>query len=76
MYWAEAMATQQDDADLAAKFAPAAEALAANEDKIIAELNGAQGQAVEVGGYYNPDDAMATQAMRPSEMFNGIIDAL
>lgn len=76
MYWARAMAEQDDDADLAAKFAPAADALEANEDRIIAELNSAQGSAVDVGGYYNPDDALASQAMRPSATLNGIVDGI
>jgi isocitrate dehydrogenase len=75
-YWARALASQDDDAELAAKFAAAADALEANEDKILGELNGAQGDAVDVGGYYNPDDDLASEAMRPSSTLNGIIDGI
>ena len=76
MYWARAMADQQDDAELAAKFAPAADALEADEAKIVAELNAAQGAAADVGGYYNPDDALAYKAMRPSDTLNAVIDSI
>ena len=76
MYWARAMATQDDDPELAAKFAPVADALEASEAKIVAELVAAQGQAVDVGGYYNPDDELASRAMRPSGTLNGIIDEI
>ena len=76
MYWARAMANQQDDAELAAKFAPAADALEADEAKIVAELNAAQGAAADVGGYYNPDDALAYKAMRPSDTLNAVIDSI
>ena len=54
-YWAEALATQTDDAELAAAFAPMAEALAENEAKIVAELLSTQGQPADIGGYYHPD---------------------
>ncbi len=74
MYWAEALATQKDDAELAAKFAPLATALAANAEAILAELEAAQGQPVDVGGYYNPDEAKTSRAMRPSATLNAIID--
>jgi len=73
-YWAEAMAAQTDDADLAARFAKVAQALADNEAAIISELDAAQGSAVDIGGYYHPDDALAANAMRPSGTLNGIID--
>ena len=76
MYWAEALAAQDDDAELAARFAPVAESLAANADKIVAELNSAQGEPVDIGGYYRPDDAKASKAMRPSDTLNALIDGL
>ena len=74
MYWAQALAAQNDDADLSAQFGPIAETLAAQETLIIDELNGAQGTAMDIGGYYQPDTTLATQAMRPSATLNGIID--
>jgi isocitrate dehydrogenase len=76
MYWAQAMAVQTDDSELAQKFTPVATALAEYEAAIIDELNDAQGSAVDIGGYYNPDDDMATKAMRPSATLNGIIDSI
>jgi isocitrate dehydrogenase len=69
-YWAEALAAQQDDAELAAAFAPLAERLAAEEATIVAELDAVQGQPVELGGYYHVDRDKATAAMRPSATFN------
>ena len=76
MYWAEALAKQTANAELAKRFAPVAEALSANEDKIVDELNGAQGPAQDVGGYYKPDEELAYKAMRPSGTLNGIIEAI
>ena len=76
MYWAQAVAAQDADPELAARFADVASALAENEAAIIDELNAAQGQAVDVGGYYNPDDMLASAAMRPSTTLNGIIDSI
>jgi isocitrate dehydrogenase len=76
LYWAEAMANNPDDAELAARFKPVAEALAANEDKIVEELLAAQGAPVEIGGYYQPADDLATAAMRPSATLNAIIDGI
>jgi isocitrate dehydrogenase len=76
MYWAEALAAQQDDADLRAKFAVVAKTLADNEATIIAELNGAQGKPVEIGGYYHPDMKRISAAMRPSATFNAALDVL
>ncbi|OZG71546.1 isocitrate dehydrogenase (NADP(+)) [Hahella sp. CCB-MM4] len=76
MYWAQELAAQTQDAELAAKFAPIAKALAENEEKIAAELNTAQGQPVDMGGYYHPDFDKATRAMRPSETFNSILASL
>ncbi len=74
MYWAQALAGQDEDSELAGRFAPVAESLAANADKIVNELNAAQGDPVDIGGYYRPDDTKATSAMRPSETFNAVID--
>ena len=76
LYWAQAMAANEDDAELAARFAPVAEALAANEEKIVDELNAAQGDAVDIGGYYQPNEALAAAAMRPSATLNAIIDSV
>ena len=76
MYWAKARADNEDDAALAAQFKTAAEALAENEEKINAELMAAQGSPVDIRGYYQPDDDLATEAMRPSPTLNAIIDAL
>jgi isocitrate dehydrogenase len=76
MYWAEAMAASEGDPALAARFADAAQALAANEEQILDELDAAQGAPVDIGGYYRPDDALATAAMRPSAALNAIIDSI
>ncbi|KAA9130199.1 NADP-dependent isocitrate dehydrogenase [Marinihelvus fidelis] len=75
LFWAREMADQADDAALAERFKPLAEALEANEATIVAELNGAQGNAIEIGGYYYPDTAKTASAMRPSATLNGLIDA-
>ena len=75
-YWAEALAAQAKDAELQARFKPLAETLAKNEAKINAELIGAQGKPVDVGGYYLPDDAKASAAMRPSATLNAALGAL
>ena len=74
-YWAKAL-VNSENADLAAKFAPVAEALEANEAKIIEELLAAEGSPKDIGGYYHPDDAKADAAMRPSATLNSIIDAI
>jgi isocitrate dehydrogenase len=76
MYWAQALAEQDDDAELAARFAPVAESLAANADRIVDELNAAQGEPVDIGGYYRPDDEKASKAMRPSDTLNAVIDSI
>jgi isocitrate dehydrogenase len=76
LYWAQALAAQERDAALQARFAAAARELEDNEDKIAGELLSAQGHPVDVGGYYLPVDAMAEGEMRPSATFNAIIDAL
>jgi isocitrate dehydrogenase len=75
-YWARAMAAQTKDAALAAKFKPVAEALTKNEAKINAELIGAQGKKVDMGGYYLPDDKKCSAAMRPSKTLNDALAAL
>ena len=76
LYWAEALAKQNQDAELQARFTAVAHQLAANEDKIVQELIDAQGQAVDIGGYYLPNDDMTAKAMRPSATLNAIIDAI
>ncbi|AOY61479.1 NADP-dependent isocitrate dehydrogenase [Xanthomonas citri pv. glycines] len=76
MYWAQALAAQTEDMALQAKFAPLAKALTGNEATIMAELNGAQGKPVEIGGYYHPDLAKVSEAMRPSKTFNDILATL
>jgi isocitrate dehydrogenase len=76
LYWARALAAQTDDAGLAARFAPVAEALDKATDTILAELAAAQGAPVELGGYFRPDAARADAAMRPSATLNAIIDGL
>ncbi|EJQ2056696.1 NADP-dependent isocitrate dehydrogenase [Vibrio cholerae] len=73
-YWAQALAEQTADADLAAEFAPIAKALEEKEAQIVAELNGAQGKSGDLGGYYAPEFAKAAPLMRPSSTFNAIID--
>jgi isocitrate dehydrogenase len=76
MYWAQAMAAQTSDGELAARFRPLAEALAANEAKIVAELIAVQGKPVDIGGYYQPDLAKLTPAMRPSATFTSALEIL
>jgi isocitrate dehydrogenase len=76
MYWAQALASQNDDAALKAQFEGVAEQLTDNEAKIIAELNAVQGVAVDLGGYYRPDVAKASAAMRPSATLNSILAAI
>jgi isocitrate dehydrogenase len=76
LYWAQALAKQTDDPELQARFTEAAQKLAANEDKIVQELIEAQGQPMDIGGYYHPDDEMAAKAMRPSATLNAIVDAI
>ncbi|KAB1067286.1 NADP-dependent isocitrate dehydrogenase [Tamlana haliotis] len=74
LYWAQELANQNVDADLKAEFAPIAEQLAANESKIVTELNEIQGNPTDIGGYYEPNDALVSKVMRPSTTFNAIID--
>jgi len=72
-YWAEALAAQSDDADMAAHFAPVAKALAEDEAAIIAELHVGRGKPVDLGGYYHGDAAKTAAVMRPSATLNAII---
>jgi isocitrate dehydrogenase len=76
LYWAQALAAQTKDTELQARFKPLAETLSKNEAKINAELIGAQGKPVDLGGYYLPDDAKASAAMRPSATLNAALAAL
>lgn len=76
MYWAQALAAQTKDAELAATFAPIAEALTANEAKINEELIASQGKAQEIKGYYHPNFDLTSKAMRPSETLNAIVAKL
>jgi isocitrate dehydrogenase len=76
LYWAEALAAQTKDADLQAKFAPLAKTLADNEVKITGELIASQGKPQNIGGYYNPNDALTEKAMRPSETLNHALASL
>jgi len=76
LYWAQELARQNDDPDLAAAFAGLAETLAAHESTITEELIAVQGHPVDLGGYYRPDDALATAVMRPSATFNDALASL
>ena len=76
LYWAKALAEQNDDEELKECFTPLAELLTTNETKIMDELNGAQGKPADLGGYYQPDLEKISKAMRPSETFNNAIDSL
>lgn len=75
MYWAQELAAQTDDQGLREHFTPLAETLAKNEDAIVAELNEAQGETVDIGGYYAPDAEMTKAVMRPSAVFNAALAA-
>ncbi len=76
LYWAQALSQQTQDKGLAARFTKIAKEMADNEAKITGELLAAQGKPVDVGGYYHPDDAKASKAMRPSPTLNAIVDAI
>ena len=76
LYWAQELAAQTDDADLAAKFAPLAKQLADNEKTIVAELAAVQGKSVDIGGYYKPDFDKLESIMRPSKTFNDALAAI
>ena len=76
MYWAEALAAQSKDADLAARFGKLAGLLNKQEDTIVAELNGVQGSPVEIGGYYQPNSELVSAAMCPSATLNEVLATL
>ena len=74
MYWAQALAAQDQDAQLQSTFKPLADALQQAETQIVDELNAVQGQAMDIGGYYHPNTELASQAMRPSTTLNQLVD--
>jgi len=76
MYWAQELANQGDDAELKEVFAPIAKKLSESESRILDELNAAQGKPVDIGGYYHPDDTLASAAMRPSKTLNAIVGVI
>ena len=76
LYWAKALAEQDEDQQLKEKFTKVYTDLSNNEQSIVKELNDAQGVKVDMGGYYHPNEELVTKAMRPSSTFNGIIDSL
>ena len=76
LFWAEALASQEGDGEMKERFAPLASTLRENEQAIIDELNDAQGSAVDLGGYYLPDEQKASEAMRPSRLFNEALASL
>jgi isocitrate dehydrogenase len=76
MYWAEALAAQDEDADLRARFEPVARQLVEQESVILEELNGVQGAPVDIGGYYRPDGQKTEAAMRPSQTLNAILASI
>ena len=76
LFWAQELAGQTDDAQVAEALAPVAERLAADEDTILAELTDVQGEAVEIGGYYHPDEELVVSVMRPSATFTAALDLL
>jgi isocitrate dehydrogenase len=75
-FWAAELAAQEEDAELAARFAPVAQALHEKQEVILAELLAAQGEAVDLGGYFHPDLEKCAAALRPSATFNGIVDGI
>tara|TARA_R110001592_G_C13189109_1_gene752113 strand:- start:5016 stop:5417 length:402 start_codon:yes stop_codon:yes gene_type:complete len=76
MYWAQALAEQNEDAELKSRFIKLAETLTENEVNIISDLNISQGHHIDLGGYYRPEIEKVTKVMRPSEIFNTAIDSL
>ena len=76
LYWAQELAQQTDDAELATSFGEFAERLAAEEETIVGELNGVQGEPADIGGYYRPDPEKAAQVMRPSATLNQALSSL
>jgi isocitrate dehydrogenase len=73
LYWAQALTEQSADKELQSTFKPIAEALTTHEARIVEELLAVQGKPVDVGGYYKPDDAKTTAALRPSGTLNGVL---
>jgi len=76
LYWAQELAGQNGDTELADVFAPLAESLAESEEAIVAELAEVQGSGVDIGGYYRPDPERVAAAMRPSETLNRLLETL
>ena len=76
MYWAQGLVAQTIDSGLSKKFSDIANQLTNNKDKIIGELNDAQGSTIDLGGYYYPNDALSAKAMRPSETLNSILASM
>ncbi len=76
LYWAEALAEQDKDAEMKSRFTKIYKELSANEEKIVKDLISVQGKHVDIGGYYMPDDKKAADVMRPSETFNKIVDRM
>ncbi|MFP6765120.1 MAG: NADP-dependent isocitrate dehydrogenase, partial [Planctomycetaceae bacterium] len=76
LYWAQALATQTTSTELQEQFSAAASEFAHHEEQIVEELNTAQGQAVDIGGYYDPDSVKTNAAMRPSAKFNAVLETL
>jgi len=76
LYWAKELASQDDDAELKAKFGPVAEQLETKLDTIFDEMNATNGQAMDIGGYYRTDPEKVAKAMRRSKTFNAILDSL
>ncbi|RMD47225.1 MAG: NADP-dependent isocitrate dehydrogenase, partial [Aquificota bacterium] len=76
LYWAEELANQTEDKELAEKFAKVYADLKENEQKILEEIKATEGKPADIGGWYHPDDEKAEKAMRPSETFNKIIDSI
>jgi isocitrate dehydrogenase len=76
LYWAQELAAQSDDAEIAAAFAELAATLTAAESKIVDELIAVQGKSIEIGGYYRPDEALVNAVMRPSATLNAALDSL
>ena len=76
LYWAQALAAQTEDTTLQERFSGLAKTLSDNEDGIVDELNAAQGNGLDLGGYYHPDETLVTAAMRPSATLNAAISGL
>jgi isocitrate dehydrogenase len=76
LYWAQALAAQNDEPSLKKQFEPLSELLTRNEERILTELNSAQGKPVDIGGYYHPDATKCSAAMRPSATFNEVLKSI